>query len=118
MEKNIRKNGIHLRAEQDADKMKLCVNLLDRLIEDDYVHNALKYHDRKWGEGEFEFTPVDGKKHLTSLDIIRHKVKTPKDKEQEQKEWRVCLDRSDNLQVQDLELLFKLMRKHIRSWWD
>jgi hypothetical protein len=118
MEKNIRKNGMHLRAEHDANKMKLCVNLLDRLIDDDYMGNALKHHDIKWGEGEFEFTPVDGRNGLSSLDITRPNVKTPKDEKQEIKEWKECIVRSDSIQVQDLELLFKTMTKHVRSWWD
>lgn len=42
MEKNFRKHGCYTRAEKDADKMKIVVNLLDRIIKDEYFENADK----------------------------------------------------------------------------
>jgi len=40
MEKNFRKNGVHLFAEKDADKMKKCVLVLERLIKNEYDEMA------------------------------------------------------------------------------
>jgi len=40
MEKNFREDGVHLFAEKDANKMKRCVLVLERLMNDDYDANA------------------------------------------------------------------------------
>ena len=39
-------------------------------------------------------------------------------REEDRKKCKRMIDHSDMLQNQDVNLLFKLMRKHIRSWWD
>lgn len=117
MERKIRKHGIHLNAHDDADQIKLCVSLLDRLIDDDYHENAFKNHDKKWGEGVINWAPVEGT-DLLSMDCSRPNVNTPEEKKKEGKEWKVCMDHIEPMIKQDLETLFNTMRKHIRHWWD
>jgi len=112
MEKNFRKNGIHLYAEKDADKMKLCILLLDRLIKDEYTENAFRYHNEKWGEPEFSTDD-------SSKFIITHKnVITEKDREQERKEFCIINDKTYGMEKQDVNYLFSFLSKNILTWWD
>ena len=80
MEREFRCCGVSARAEKDADKMKICILLLDRLINDDYID----YGDKGgW---------------------------TPK--------IRLLYEKEEQMINQDLDLLFKILRKQIRCWWD
>ena len=116
-QKHLRKYGHHVDAEKDADRIKVCVNLLNRLIKDDYHENAFKKHHEKWGEPEFNWTDLQGSE-LSQLQINYKNVKTDQDKANQEKEYRKCIEREEFLKNQDLDLLFKIMRKHIQGWWD
>ena len=59
MEIQIREYGHHVNKDRDADNIKVCVNLLDRLIADEYSEMAFKRHEEKWGEADFTFTPLE-----------------------------------------------------------
>ena len=111
-EQNIRYNGHHVRNIEDANKIKTCVLLLDRLIEDDYHEKVSKKYHEKWGRPELNFNDD------RSVAITHANVKTEKDREQERKDFKRTMDKEEEMIKQDLELLFKTMRKHIRSWWD
>jgi hypothetical protein len=80
MEKGFRKQGHCTNSEKDADNVKKCVLLLDRLIKDDYI------------------------------DYNNEKGWTPK--------IRLLLRKEEEMINQDLDLLFKTIRKQIRAWWD
>ena len=118
MEQNIRHNGHHVNAERDADNIKVCVNLLDRLIADDYHEMAFGKHDKKWGDIELRTKPVEGRDDIVGVDIHRDKVITEDDKKQERKEFKNAAEHETYLREQDLDLLFKNMRKYIQTWWD
>ena len=117
-EQLIRYHGHHLYHIRDADKIKTCVNLLDRLIKDEYHETAFKRHHEKWGEPKLRFK--DSKDYPgMSEGLIHHpNVKSAKDKESESKDFKFACKKETNLRDQDLDLLFKLMRKHIQGWWD
>lgn len=117
-EQLIRHHGHHVNHIEDAEKIKICVRLLDRLIKDDYHDNVYKHHDEKWGESELVFTDSTDYPDCSVVDIKYPNVKTKKDKEQEKKEFRLLINKVQELKDQDIELLFKIMRKHIQSWWD
>lgn len=113
----IRNHGHHLYKDKDADNIKLCVNLLDRLIEDDYHKHAFKAHDKKWGEADFQWKDTKDAEFVEML--IKHEnVKTPKDKEKEKEDFKRAINHEDHLKKQDLDMLFNTMRKHIQGWWD
>jgi Holliday junction resolvase-like predicted endonuclease len=93
-------------------KMKLCVMLLNRIIDDNYLFNVYKYHDEKWGDLDMIFNDDN------SIHIYRPKVITEEDKIQERKEDKILRKREDYLQKQDINFLFDTMKKHILTWWD
>ena len=118
METLHRKYGNSIYREKYADQIKLAVLLIHRLIEDEYLENVLKPHEEKWGESEFIFTPIPGDKEYSSLDIKVDKANTKEEKKQETKERMILYKHSDALKKQDLDMLFKHMRKYIECWWD
>ena len=117
-EKQIREYGHHVHNERDADNIKVCVNLLDRLITDEYYEMAFKRHEEKWGEAEFRFEDVEDNPELQSLHIDHPNVRTKEDEEQERKEFRRASEHEAKLREQDLDMLFTNMRKYIQTWWD
>jgi hypothetical protein len=103
MEPAIR-NGNHLYAERTANQIKVCRLLLERIIK----HSDQYYFD----ELEMVSKPVQGGR-FTSVSFIHHPrySEAPRDSKLQRK---IQKDKED----QDFELLFKIMSKHLRSFWD
>jgi len=117
MEKLIRKHGCHINNEKDADSIKVCVLLLDRLIEDKYFENTMEPFYKKWGDPEMIFDELeDGSGH--SLNVNYPNVKSAKDEIQERKDFKRFCNREQILKQQDIDLLFDTMKKKIQTWWD
>lgn len=116
----IREHGIHENNVQDADEIKECVDILDRLIEDDYHSVAFEAHDKRWGAAELNWEELedDPESDLVQLKITHPKVKTDKDHDMERKAFRLACEREDYLRKSDLKLLFGIMRDKIQGWWD
>ena len=115
-EEHIRVCNNHTTAQQTAKKIKICVNLLDRLISDEYHEMVFKKHDEKWGEPEFNFK--DYNEDSLEATIVHKNVKTVKDKEKERKDFNTSYEHEQYLIKQDKEMLFKIMNKYIDGWWD
>ena len=112
MEPFYRYNAMFLRSESEADRMKVCIMLLDRIIEDNYHEMAYKKFDKKWGESEMLFNE-DG-----SLNIAYENVKTEEDEKNKNKDIKESHNKEEFLINQDIEYLFKILNKRIRFWWD
>ena len=107
MENFFRYYGCHLVAEKDADKMKVCIILLDRLIEDRYFDNAFKPHDKKWGESKMRLEN-NGK-----LEIDYPNVKTDEDKINQNIDFKKGINLEGYLIKQDLKYSFNILEKNI-----
>ena len=116
MEYKFRKDGMHLNNGKDADKMKICILLLDRIIKDEYHDNIFRYHDKKWGEPELSWDEYDNENSI--LNITHKNVLTEGDKKQENKEFRILSKRESKMKQNDVNYLFKLFSKYILMWWD
>ena len=103
-------------AEQTAKEIKICFDLLDRLVKDEYDESAFKRYYEKWGRSKFDWIPVNDE--YSSLKVTNENVKTEKDKKQETKEFRRACHHEGNMRKQDIEYLFKYITKHIEGWWD
>lgn len=117
MESNTRKYGHHVNAERDADKIKVCVLILKRIMDDEYGETAFKKHDEKWGESEMKFVEMDDPGYKKML-IEYDNVKTEKDEVEERKDFKRAIEHEEYLKKQDIDFLFKTMSKQISSWWD
>jgi len=116
MEKLFRVHGNHVESSKDADDIKICINLLNRILKNEYGEMVFKNHDEKWGEPKFSWETID-KQECMGLNIIRENV-TVKNEEQERKEFKELIKREDILKKQDINYLFNYLAKHIRNWWD
>jgi len=119
MEKYHRNYGISVNSNKTAKKIKLCINLLNRIIDDSYINNVMDPHDKKWGEMKMIFKK--GSPDNTLYEFKEFQVKnavTEKEKIQENKERLRLYKHSDNLKKQDLDMLFIKLRKYIEYWWD
>lgn len=102
--------------ERDKQKLKLCSNLLDRLIKNDYQENTMIHHDRKWGEINFSWEQCEDSEYY-KLITNRKNIINEKDKEKEREEFLRLIKHSNYMENQDIEYLFDTMKKHLRSWW-
>lgn len=117
-EKYIRKHGHHVGAEKDADNIKLAINLLDRLIKDDYMDHAFAPHKKKYGESHIMWKDIPDSKNTQLLIEYDVKINTVEEKKKEHDLFMRCCNREDYLRKQDLNLLFDHLKKHLFSWWD
>ena len=111
MEEAFREDGHYVGAEKDADNMKDCCTVLDRLIADEYIEEAYKEYEKKWGRIDMK-VGSDGK-----LDF-RSNVKTDEDKFIAHKEFLDCCKVEYQLEDNDIKELFKIIARNVRKWWD
>jgi len=106
-----------IKAEKHVDKMNLCINIIDRIIKDDYHEIVFKNYYEKWGQPEIKFIK-DGDAGRNKVEITHSKVITEQDRIRSLGEYRLLLDKEEYMVKQDIELLFDILTKHLRSWWD
>jgi len=122
-EQYIREHGIHVHNVRDADEIKVCLDCLDRLIEDDYHSEAFEKHDKRWGKAELEWEDVspeevEGRVGMTKLNITHPNVKTEEDHEKERLDFLQSCESEDSLRKKDMLTLFDTMYQKIQGWWD
>lgn len=93
------RNGNHLNCEKTADRIKVCINLLDRILE-----NTEQYH----------FDRLEIETDEQNYMVFKH-FPLYSEAPRESKFTREILKGKEE---QDFELLFKLISKHLRSFWD
>jgi len=118
MEKDFREGGISVDAKREANDMKVCIDCLDRLIEDDYELDAFKEHDEKWGELSMGFEPHEGSEEWSRCVLTRPNINNEEDAKQENLEFMVCMNKADIDKKEDIKKLFNNMRQRIEWWWD
>lgn len=110
----ISENDMHVNAQKDAQRIRLCVALLDRIISDsecgDFTYHDMVFqnHDRKWGELNLNFEEIDDihSKIITN----RPNVKSPDDEIQEQKECKNLYKHKRMIEEQDIDMLFNTLK--------
>jgi len=98
-------------SKRKAKQIIIAKNLCKRLIEQQYLMNALTEYHKKYGEDSFDWhtEPTENPKlHRLVWDWS----------EQQHKEFTRASNHSDYMEQQDLDYLFKHMRKYIQGWWD
>jgi hypothetical protein len=100
-------------ALQTADEIKVAKYLTKRLMKDEYLTNALMWHEQKYSDF------LDKALHFEP-DKDNPKLSTWKDlnTEDEQKSFDRCCKHSDFMEKQDREYLFSYLCKNIKNWWD
>jgi hypothetical protein len=106
-----------IKAEKHVDKMKTCINIIDRIIDDNYHDVVFKNYYEKWGQTEIKFIKDEGT-NRNRVEVIHSKVITQQDRIKSLDEYRKLTDKEEYMVKQDISLLFRLFTKHLRSWWD
>lgn len=117
MEKGFRDEGHHIGDIKNANEIKICILLLNRIIDDDYFEMVFKHHDKKWGKLKMSFEKTDNK-YLQDLKLTHPNVKTKSDDVVEEKESKRLFNLAEYLHRQDIEYLFHIINRKIRCWWN
>lgn len=115
MEDFFRNKGIAADAEERADEMKVCIDLLDRLINDVHFKEAYDAFHEKWGEGKITF---EDEGEYCKMDINYSKVKTPEDEEEKNKDLMHSAKMEDIKRKNDMRDLFDTLYGKLLTWWD
>jgi hypothetical protein len=108
---HLAKYGHHTTVDRDCHNMRVAELLIERLINKNYAEHLHKEHDKRWGPFELRDDPWGC--FLSRVGVI-----TEWDKKQEYKEIKRIYQHEVLQQNQDLDLLFKHLRRHITKWWD
>lgn len=111
MRKHIAEHSNHANAEKDVKRMRLAELLIGRILASDY---GLGEHDKlceKWGPLEFYPSEYGGS-------VLRHAKETPENKALIAEDVRRMVDTSAQQEEQDWDMLFSVLRKYLRHWWD
>jgi hypothetical protein len=98
--------------------IKLTIKLLERLNKD--YHRFGDMHDAKWGEMKTWFEPVEEGNPLSGSywRSSRPNANTPELEEQEREEFLEAHRADCREEERDRQLVYKLIAKYIRYWWD
>jgi hypothetical protein len=94
MSRNFDKYGIHAKKDKQVKELKTCKLLCKRLVENDYITGCPPTEIVSWGP--MEIVSYDEGFIGKTLDV----------------------NYDGYMEQQDVDLLLKLMKKHIRTWWD
>ena len=106
----IRKNAIHTHAEYDADKMMLCVRLIDKIQSEYYSIEHMDYQEID----EYIL------KHKAAVRRIKADGKLQIFRASNNKDIKnvLALNLGYYNEQRAQRLLFETMNRHIRGWWD
>lgn len=99
------------KSDRVAKQIMISKNLCKRLSDQQYLTNALTNYHNKYGEDStvWHSEPTENPKlHRLVWDWS----------EQQHKDFTKASNHSDYMEQQDLDYLFKYLRKYIQGWWD
>ena len=98
-------------------KMLLAIELIDRIMEDDFCKNEKIEHDKRWGVSKMvSFDTED--KNLKEMKFFHRNVRNSDDEKNENREFTSMIKLENQRYEDALEELFKILRHNIRGWWD
>lgn len=104
---------VSAKAEKTAKQITIAKNLAKRLMENNYIDNALMWHEQKYPDYLDKALNFEPYKDNLKLYILVDK--NPID---EKKSFEKCCEHSDYMEKQDKEMLFDLLKKYVNRWWD
>lgn len=112
-------HGISVNHERYAKELLIASELCRRLSGDhDYDKYQRKKHTEKWGELKTSSTPSETYKGMYTLHFNYEKAKTEYDQRKASEENSEIFKYEEQRIQFELDYLFNLMNKKIRTWWD
>jgi len=110
MEHLHRNYGHLIRSNRTAKQLMIAKNLTKRLIEYDYISNALIDYNKKYKDDfKLKFESIEGKKYSR---LINNRPESQK------KSLSRSYKHSEEMEKQDFDMLIELIHNNMRSWWD
>ena len=138
--KYIGDRDFHTRAAMDAKRMRLCVNLIDKVQDEFYSSEYMDYHESKWDfldipdkpgykELDMQTTSENFDDYFKKYPLVYKKVLVDKklqifgiearDGETEvDAKQRIAMNIGYYNHNRARKLLFKIMEENIEGWWD
>lgn len=118
MEKAFRsQQSVSVYAPIAAKQMKYARFLIDRIMKDDYCKKEYETHEQKWGKLIHNTIPIEGSTNV-KVDFYRTKARaTGQEKTEKAESWQI-IELNEKRREEDLDRLFRHIRKYIQRWWD
>ena len=117
MEELFREHSMTVSAPHKAKDIQICITLIDRILANNYVELIELRLDKEYGESEHTSIPIDN--GLYKLVIDRPKAREGSEEyDKVKKIEQKMFFHSAKLKQQDINYLFKLIAKHLQTWWD
>lgn len=128
--KYIGSKGIHLNANRDAERMMTCVRLIQKIRNEDYHMEYMDYHKSEYHWDDVPYRDDVKQLRIEELSenfddyfnkyplVYKRLIKQPKVKHRRSDKSFVAMKISRENHERARKLLFKLMERHIESWWD
>lgn len=133
--KGISKRNIHTNAQRDSEIIRTCVRLIEKIREEYYESEYIDYHEsRIWFEPtkkNSKYSTIESKlisenfdEYFKKYPLIYKRVlkgegifSIENESEKENKQ-RIAMNIAHINQERAHKLLFKILEKNIRGWWD
>ena len=126
----IGKRGIHLNANRDAERMMTCVRLINKVREEYYQMEYMDYHNSEYHWDDIPDRPDYKQLRIEELSenfndyfkkyplVYKRVIKQPNVKRRRSDKSYIAMRISRENHDRARKLLFKLLERHIESWWD
>lgn len=108
MEKHNAPCDQYIGQENSLEEIREVKKILKRITEDKYLLNALQPVEEKYGEWHFEFEPIEGKAYGKMIDNRS---------DDHIQAWNNASMQANELEKQDKDKLFELLRVNLDKWW-
>jgi hypothetical protein len=132
--KYIGSRDIHVNAKYDAERMMWCVRLIEKIQDEHYAGEYMDYHESRFNwldiDGDTEHKRLEIEEVSENYDEYFAKHKAAVRKVLANKEYQIFELNDDNYkqrlamnvgrynEKRAQDLLFKLLNRDIRGWWD
>lgn len=117
MHEHFEKYGQLVVTSQMVHQLQFCEKKIDEILEDNFIKAEMDAHTEKWGELNTDWydTETPG---LSRLDLYRPGAREKGLEDQEREESQELYHLEETRREKAVELLFAVMRRNLRRWWD
>lgn len=136
MEKYFKSSNICVENPNTAKEIRVAIDIIDRLLDDNYCSKEYEKHYEKWGEVELMHETIecvrckrknkvdkkcaycDGTGKMYRSNFAGKNAQTEEEKKQESAELCKIYDKSEQMKNDDWRFLFNFLHDKMREWWD
>lgn len=111
-------DGYAFQSEKEMKALRIAIKISGRLKDDKYESIAYDRHDKKWGNIKTWLTPVNDESGNSYFNSSRPNANTPEEKEQERKDFSAHYESAHIKMKKEEKLLYAILHKYLRFWWD